>query len=130
MIFDDIRPGAHLGRMELDLDPQTVADWRRLFPAGADDEDTRLIPAGFIAVIAMRAYTHACPVRPPGNIHGEQSYEIVSLPEIGSRVVTDVVCADKEIRRERRWVTFETRTRAARGDEPLFNGVMKVAWSK
>ncbi|MCR4522221.1 hypothetical protein [Bosea sp. 47.2.35] len=130
MIFDDIQPGANLGRMELNLDPQTVADWRRLFPAGAEDEDIRLIPVGFLAVIAMRAYTHACPIRPPGNIHGEQSYEIISLPEIGSRVVTDVLCTDKEVRRDRRWVTFGTMTRAALGHELLFNGVMKVAWSK
>lgn len=130
MIFDDIQPGAHLGRMEFDLAPQTIADWRNLFPAGAEEEDARLIPAGFIAIIAMRAYSQACPIRPPGNIHGEQSYEIIRLPEIGSRVVTDVTCTGKEVKRERRWVTLETRTHAAPGDEPLFNGVMRVAWSR
>jgi acyl dehydratase len=80
-------------------------------------------------VVAMRAYTDACSERPPGNIHGEQSYEIIRLPEIGTRLVTEVRCAAKEIRGERRWITFTTETRAA-DSTPLFNGVMKVAWSK
>lgn len=130
MNFDDFEPGTMLGSMELDLDARTVSEWRGLFPAGAASNDPRLIPPGFIAVIAMRAYTHACPVRPPGNIHGEQSYELISLPEIGTRVVTDMICAAKEIKRTRRWVTFETKTRVVETNQPLFNGVMKVAWSR
>lgn len=129
MIYDELQAGSHLGQMELDLDLQTVTNWRSLFPPGVTNENASQIPAGFIAVIAMRAYTHICPVRPPGNIHGEQSYEIFSLPEIGSRVITELICKDKAIKRERRWITFETRTYTALGKAPLFNGVMKIAWS-
>src|SRR3546814_13419151 len=67
--------------------------------------------------------------RPPGNVHGEQSFEIERLPAIGATVVTDLACVAKEIKRERRWLTFATRTRDEDGS-PLFTGVMKIAWAK
>lgn len=129
MNFDDFKAGESLGVVEFDLDRETIAQWRALFPAAGMNGDGKRLPAGFVAVVAMRAYTEACSVRPPGNIHGEQSYEILRLPAIGSKVVTEVSCIAKEIKRGRRWLTFETATRSSRG-EPLFRGVMKIAWSR
>jgi acyl dehydratase len=129
MNFDDFVIGAHLGGMELELSSSLIEEWRRLFPqAPAQAGETR-IPSGYISVITMRAYMRALRDRPPGNIHGEQSYEVRRLPEIGATVVTDVSCIGKEIRRERRWVTFGTRTRNSDG-VPMFRGEMKIAWSR
>jgi hypothetical protein len=129
MNFDDFKPGVSLGALEFDLDRKTIAEWSSLFPASETNRNSKQIPAGFVAVVAMRAYTHVCSIRPPGNIHGEQSYEIVRLPEIGSTIVTEVACTAKEIKRERRWLTFETTTRSRSG-ESLFRGVMRIAWSR
>lgn len=129
MNFDDFKAGESLGTLEFDLDWKTIAEWTALFPASEANRNSKQIPAGFVAVVVMRAYTHVCSVRPPGNIHGEQSYEIMRLPEIGSTVVTDVTCTAKEIKRDRRWLTFETTTRSRSG-EFLFRGVMKIAWSQ
>ena len=129
MRFDDFTAGISLGTVAIDLDRDTVAQWSALFPQVRTNGDGSDLPAGYVAVVAMRAYTRACSVRPPGNIHGEQSYEIIRLPRIGSTVVTEVSCIAKEIKRERRWVTFETMTRSREG-ESLFRGVMKIAWSR
>jgi len=129
MNFDDFEVGARYGSMKLELDRSLIDDWRLLFPQAPARTGETAIPLGYVSIIAMRAYMHAVSVRPPGNVHGEQTFEVERLPDVGASVITDLSCIDKEIKRERRWVTFETRTRGVDGSL-LFTGVMKIAWAR
>ncbi|HEY9569258.1 MAG TPA: hypothetical protein VIR38_14285 [Thalassobaculum sp.] len=129
MNYDDFEVGAGYGSMVFDLQPALIEDWRRLFPQAPARNGETTIPPGYVSIIAMRAYMQIISARPPGNVHGEQSFEIERLPAIGATVVTDLACVAKEIKRERRWLTFATRTRDEDGS-PLFTGVMKIAWAK
>lgn len=125
LTFASFAPGAVLGRRELVLDAAMFQRWFALFP---EDEQGPVMPAGMVAAVTMRAYAEILTPRPPGNVHGAQRFEIHRLPRIGDRLVTEFGCADKSIRRERNWVTFETTTSGA-GGEPVFTGRMAVLWA-
>lgn len=124
MLYDDFTPGQEMGTAAYRLDAEAVRRWRRLFP---DDETGELMPHGMIAVVSMRAYGEAIPLRPPGNIHAAQHFELLRLPRIGEELVTSVGCLSKEIRRDRRRVTLATETRGSGG--PAFRGRMTVLWA-
>lgn len=127
MTFDDFEVGAVLGRVTLALERRDLERWSSLYPR--DGLSGATMPLGYVCVIVMRAYMQVCPVRPPGNIHGEQSFDIIGMPEIGSMVTTEVVCVDKAVKRDRKWLKFETSTRSAAGDL-LIRGVMTIAWAQ
>ncbi|MBC9177270.1 hypothetical protein [Pseudoroseomonas ludipueritiae] len=124
MLYGDFTPGLGMGSAAYRLDAEAVARWRRLFP---DDETGELMPHGMIAVVSMRAYGEVIPLRPPGNIHAAQHFELLRLPRIGEELVTSVSCLSKEIRRGRRRVTVTTETRGSGG--PAFRGRMTVLWA-
>lgn len=130
MLFDDFVENQKLGESRYCIRPELVTQWRSLYGRpGAGNGDLR-VPLGFLPVIKMRAYMEVCAVRPPGNIHGEQSYEIGDLPQIDDTVVTDVVCARKEVRNGRRWVLFHTRTYDPSNGHEYATGDMKIAWAR
>lgn len=124
ILYGDFAPGQGMGSATYRLDLEAVARWRRLFP---DDETGELMPHGMIAVVSMRAYGEVIPLRPPGNIHAAQHFELLRLPCIGEELVTTVGCLSKEIRRDRRRVTLATETRGSGG--PAFRGRMTVLWA-
>lgn len=124
MLYGDFAPGQDMGSAAYRLDADAVARWRRLFP---DDETGDLMPHGMIAVVSMRAYGQVIPLRPPGNIHAAQHFELLRLPRIGEELVTSLACLSKEIWRDRRRVTLATETRGSSG--PAFRGRMTVLWA-
>lgn len=130
MLFDDFVENRKLGESRYQIRPDLVAQWRALYGRQSKDGAGGRIPIGFLPIIKMRAYMEACPVRPPGNIHGEQSYDIGDLPRIGDTVVTDVECAGKELRSGRRWIHIRTRTYDGESGREYATGTMKIAWAR
>lgn len=125
-LFETFEPGHVIGTRTLTLDRDLVENWLRLFP---DDRDGDRMPAGMIAAVYIRAYSDILLPRPPGNVHGAQRFQIARLPAIGDRLVTDLSCQSKELKGERRWVTFGSETRHESGTL-LFSGLMTTLWAK
>jgi len=125
LTFETIPLDSEIGRRELLLESETVARWRELFPG--DDADG-LMPPGMIAVVTVKAYSDILVPRPPGNVHGEQRFEMIRLPRVGERLLTRLSCVSKERKGERRWVRFLTETTDAAGDA-CFRGLMTVLWA-
>ena len=130
MLFDDFLEHQVLGRSEYYISRELVEQWCDLYGRALDPSGADRIPLGFVPVIKMCAYMDACPIRPPGNIHGGQSYDIRALPKIGETVITEVECAHKEIRKGRRWVHFQTRTSGRESGQDYASGEMKIVWAK
>lgn len=123
--FDALPVATTLGSRDLTLSEDLVNAWLSLFP---EDQDDGRMPAGMVAVVAMRAYADVVAPRPPGNVHGAQRFEIVERPRVGERLVTAVSIRDKEVKRDRRWVHLATDTIGEDGT-PRFRGRMTILWA-
>lgn len=125
-LYDTFEPGQVIGERTLTLDSTLLQRWFEIFP---QDSGGASIPAGLTAVIFIRAYSDLLQPRPPGNVHGAQTFEVRRLPQSGETVVTSLSCAGKELRGERRWVRFASETRSQAGDH-LFSGLMTTLWAR
>ncbi|WP_109152140.1 hypothetical protein [Azospirillum sp. TSO5] len=124
-VFDTLPVGAAFGAQELHLSDALMRRWTSLYP---DDATDGRMPAGMIAVASMRAYSDLVAPRPPGNVHGSQRYEMMRRPALGERLTTTIACIGKEVKRDRRWVHFDTETVGEDGT-PCFRGRMTVLWA-
>lgn len=124
--FETFRPGEAIGARDYDLDAAALEDWLALFPA---DRDGALMPPGMMAAVTIRAYSDILLPRPPGNVHAAQSFTLRRRPRQGCRLTTTVSCAEKALRKGRRWVVFATETTDASTGAPAFSGRMTVIWA-
>jgi hypothetical protein len=76
----------------------------------------------------LRAYLRGITPRPPGNVHAAQRLHLHAAPQPGERVMTQIWCEGKEIRRERRHVFFRT-VSTGRDGRPLFEGGLRLIWA-
>jgi hypothetical protein len=125
-LFDTFEPGKTIGSRTLTLDRDLLEQWFALYP---DDRDSERMPPGMMAAVYSRAYSSILQPRPPGNVHGQQSFTVSKLPVVGDTLVTDLRCEGKEVKGERRWVRFASDTRRADG-ELMFSGLMTTLWAK
>ena len=126
LTFDSFQPGASMGRFAEAIDAGTLAAWRQLYPWDAAPEGE--LPRGFATVLLMRAYMRILRPRPPGNIHARQQLELLEGIALGEEVTTELVCAAKELKRERRYVELACRASGNAG-RPLFEGRMSIIWA-
>lgn len=124
--FESFRPGEVIGARDFVLSEQALQDWLALFP---EDRDRDLMPPGMMAAVSIRAYSDILSPRPPGNVHAAQEYRLLRRPRQGARLTTKVRCAEKEIRKDRRWVTFDSETTDGESDQIAFTGRMIVIWA-
>lgn len=124
--FDNFKAGELLGRQALTLEQPLVDQWVELFP---EDRNTRGMPPGMTAVVFSRAYSRILQPRPPGNVHGEQTFTLSQMPQIGDQLMTDLWCTNKTLKGTHRWIQFTSETRKASG-ELLFSGQMTTLWAK
>ncbi|MBI5907345.1 MAG: MaoC family dehydratase [Burkholderiales bacterium] len=119
--FDHYEPGKVYGVKEFTVDEAVVAKWRTVYPG---DNDPGVMPAGMLAMIVVDAVlTHNAP-RPPGGVHGGQTFEVNRMPRIGETLLTEVKCLDKEIKKNRKWVRALTTTRSKDTGEVVLTGIM------
>lgn len=124
--FETFQPGELIGSRDYFLDTGALEDWLALFPA---DRNGDLMPPGMMAAVTIRAYSDVLQPRPPGNVHAAQSFTLRRRPRQGSRLTTTVRCAEKELRKGRRWIVFATETTDASTGAPAFSGRMTVIWA-
>ncbi|MCW5632127.1 MAG: MaoC family dehydratase [Rubrivivax sp.] len=114
-------PGRHYGARDFVVDESTVSKWRSVYP---DDDDPGVMPAGMLAMIVIDAVLTLNSPRPPGGVHGGQTFDVKRMPRIGQTIRTDVWCLDKEIKKDRKWVRVRSETRAVGSGALLFTGIM------
>ena len=119
--FAHYEPGKHYGAREFAVDDATVAKWRSVYP---NDDDSGVMPAGMLAMIVIDAVLTLNAPRPPGGVHGGQTFDILRMPRIGETLRTEVWCLDKEIKKDRKWVRVRSETRDVGSGELLFTGIM------
>jgi acyl dehydratase len=86
------------------------------------------LPYGFATVLMMRAYMRILTPRPPGNIHARQHLKLLAGIAPGEEITTELECAGKELKRERRYVELACRATGKAG-RPLFDGRMTIIWA-
>lgn len=119
--YDHYEPGKVYGVKEFTVNEAVVAKWRTVYPG---DNDPGVMPAGMLAMIVVDAVlTHNAP-RPPGGVHGGQTFDVNRMPRIGETLLTEVKCLDKEIKKNRKWVRALTTTRSKDTGELLLTGIM------
>ncbi len=123
--FDSLQPGSEIGRSEIRVDAELADAWFEIFPDGRDAD---LLPAGMTMALVMRAYMAVVSPHPPGNIHARQRLRLGSPLRRGDVVQTIVICRSKQMRRDRRWVTFAVESRSD-GDILVCEGEMTVVWA-
>jgi len=130
LTFATFTPGEIIGSAPVTLDQRLFDLWAALYPndSHTDASGALLMPAGMTAVLLMNAYATILTPRPPGNIHAGQRFDIHRLPAFGDTVITELRCTSKVLKKDRRWIDFDSQSRAESG-ELLFSGNMTIIWA-
>ncbi len=124
--FADFEIGREIGWTEMVIDHAFLQHWAVLFgPAEASDQ----MPMAAVPLLLMRAFTEVVTPRPAGNVHVNQQCELQRLPLVGDPIRARVSCADKQLRSERRVVTFAVQLGSGREDAPLLSGRTTIFWA-
>jgi hypothetical protein len=110
--YERLVPGETIGSLTLDVTPEDIADYREV--VGMPDLELPLSP-GLAFALMMRAYMRLMPRRPPGTIHASQKVSLGVPLAAGDRVTMVLRCVEKERRKARGWVRFETELRNQAG---------------
>jgi acyl dehydratase len=119
--YDHYEPGKVYGVQEFTVDDAVIAKWRSVYPG---DDEPGVMPAGMLAMIVIDAVLTKNAPRPPGGVHGGQTWDLRRMPRIGETLLTEVSCLDKEIKKDRKWVRVATTTRSKDHGDIVFTGVM------
>lgn len=126
LTFERLDIGGEIGVATDRIDAAMLAHWRTIYPG--DTSSAGRVPAGMTAALIMRAYLKVVAPRPAGNIHvglDIKSYDNARIDELTSTTVT---CAMKELKRDRRYIDFDTQTHGEDG-RSLFTGRLRLIWA-
>jgi len=130
-IFDDFEVGTDLASLTVVLDEGRIANWNRIYgeAGGRIEPSDEAVLRGLIVAAMMEGYIGAVQPRPPGNIHAGQRLAFSGAPvRPGARLVLAYSCRAKEIRRERRWLTFGVRI--LDGERLVAEGEISSIWAQ
>jgi hypothetical protein len=103
--YDDFSPGETSEEVDVLVHSTDLAQWRQIYGTSSGGSS---IPAGLQVAILMKAYLKAFQPRPPGNIHARQMIRFGDLKAaVGDSLQARISCQRKEIKKDRRWITFE-----------------------
>ncbi len=119
--YDHYVPGTVYGEKAFSVDDAVVQKWRAVYPR---DNDPKVMPGGMLAMIILDAVLTYNTPRPPGGVHGGQTFKVLKMPNLGDELITEVKCLDKEIKKSRNLVRVQTTTRNSKTGEVMFTGVM------
>ncbi len=119
--YDHYEPGKVYGERRFVVDEDVMQKWRKVYPC---DDDPHVMPGGMLAMVILDAVLTFNSPRPPGGVHGGQTFEVTRMPRAGDILLTEVKCQDKEIRKNRKLVRVQTTTRNGNSDEVMFKGIM------
>lgn len=105
LTFDALTEGATFGPIDLGIpEGEFEGLYGKLNPAASSSAG---LPSGLLMALAMRGYLEALSERPRGNVHAGQKVTWLSSVGRGLPLAVRVRCAAKELRKGRRWVTFD-----------------------
>lgn len=117
--YDDLVVGTVYSPVEYRMTADQVSKWVAAFE---DDTVTpprqgeqQLVPAALTSLYILDAVLKAYPHRPKGNVHAKQEFVWYSPVRVGEVLSTEVIVANKWIKRQRRYVQTETRTKNSAG---------------
>lgn len=129
ILFDDFQPGVLMGEQVEVYDAQQARRWQAIFGDQPEDGANGAAEgASMAAVNMMRAFLHVVTPRPPGNVHAKQQLRMHAVAQQGEAIRVSVVCAGKEMRRERRYVELKVRG-TGRDERALFDGLITLIWA-
>jgi hypothetical protein len=126
LLWHDFQPGQSLGEITQVFDTEHSAAWQQIFGSTVDGKAAE--GASIAVAMMMRGYLGVVTPRPPGNVHARQRFTLHALPAQGEAIRTEVSCAGKEIKRERRYVDLQVRGTGTDG-RPLYDGVLSLIWA-
>jgi len=129
VLFEDFQPGALMGECVQVYDADQARRWQAIFGSRPEDGADGPVEGVCMAVVnMMRAYLDVVVPRPPGNVHAKQKLRMRGVPLQGESMRVTVVCAGKEMRRERRYVELQV-SGAGEGGRKLFDGLITLIWA-
>jgi hypothetical protein len=129
ILFEDFQPGALMGECVQVYDAGQARRWQAIFGSQPEDGADGPVEGACMAVVnMMRAYLDVVAPRPPGNVHAKQKLRMHGVPVQGESMRVTVVCAGKEMRRERRYVELQV-SGAGEGGRKLFDGLITLIWA-
>ena len=129
VLFEDFQPGALMGECVQVYDADQARRWQAIFGSQPEDGADGPVEGVCMAVVnMMRAYLDVVAPRPPGNVHARQKLQMHGVPVQGEPMRVTVVCARKEMRRERRYVELQV-SGAGEGGRKLFDGLITLIWA-
>jgi len=129
ILFEDFQPGALMGECVQVYDAGQARRWQAIFGSQPEDGAEGPVEGVCMAVVnMMRAYLDVVAPRPPGNVHARQKLQMHGVPVQGESMRVTVVCARKEMRRERRYLELQV-SGAGEGGRKLFDGLITLIWA-
>jgi hypothetical protein len=123
--FDALTAGALLGSCGMEVTAPEVTAFAALLPrrpaAGT-------VPPGFAVALLMRGYMRILPERPPGNIHASLRLAWGAPLRLGDHLIFSLRCREKEWRKGRAWVLFDSLLAKADGT-PALAGAKWMVWA-
>ena len=124
LTFDRLQPGMLVGHRHDRIEPTALTMWRTIYGGSGD----LAVPAGFAAVLVMRAYLAIVSPRPPGNIHRALDVRAHHPLAVDLPLQSAVACTDKQIRNGRRYVQFTVTIHAPEG-QLCVDGDIDMIWA-
>lgn len=129
ILFEDFQRGVLMGEQVEVYDAQQAERWQAIFGNQPEDGAHGAAEGASMAVVnMMRAFLQVVAPRPPGNVHAKQQLRMHAIPQLGEAIRVSMVCAAKEMRRERRYVELKVQG-TGRGERTLFDGLITLIWA-
>lgn len=122
--FDRLQDGALIGRRTDVIDATLLSLWERIYGSVVGTD----VPGGMGAVLVMRAYLAIVTPRPPGNIHRALTVRLHAPLARDQALTMEVRCLSKQLRKERRYATFEVIGYDVHGT-PALAGQIDMLWA-
>lgn len=125
--FDHFKVTQDFGSVVQRVDDSMIESWKKIYGDNGVSADSE-IPEGMMQALAMRAFLNLVTPRPPGNIHLGQTMRLHAVANLDDLISVSVVCAGKQIRKERKIVQLAVSGRTDRG-KAVFDGEMTLIWA-
>ena len=137
--FDELQPGQNWGGHRWVVSPEVVTAWGEATgdrsPLYRDSEEARnspykgpIAPPALAFVYLSQGIQDLLREKPPGGVHAKQQLTFFAPVRPGDVLTTSLKVRDKYIKRERKYVVFETTTVNQRGEKVL-EGVRMSIWA-
>lgn len=112
--FADLVVGTVYPPVQYRITAEQVGKWVAAFEddtVAVGGNEPPLVPAALTSLYILDAVLKAYPNRPKGNVHAKQEFVWYTPVRVGEALSTEVIVADKWVKRGRRYVQTETRTK-------------------